>query len=550
MDPTLMAKRFDGLTDQQPMYPFAVHHLLCHQARLRPDAPALICKDGRLLDYQTLWAKTKHLATVLLDAGLGRGDRVAVWLPKDEAAVTGLFAACAAGGVMLPINPLLKSAQVAHILADSGARVLLTQASRLKLLHEHLADLPELRLVLLDGDSEAVAIPHGPEVLSLAQLLDETTMSTANARPVESDLAALLYTSGSTGKPKGVMLSHRNLLAGAASVAEYLELRANDRLLGVLPFSFDYGLSQLTCAFYVGSSVMPLDYLLPRDLHKAIISQQITVLAGVPSLWHQLASQAWLPELRSLRVLTNSGGRLPRPIIDRLRRALPDARLFLMYGLTEAFRSTYLPPEELDRRPDSIGKAIPNAEVMVLRADGTACAPHEPGELVHRGPTVAQGYWNDPELTAERFRPPPHAHSGMPHAERAVWSGDRVRMDEEGFLYFIGRHDDMIKTSGYRISPVEIEDVLYASGLVREAAAIGIDDEVLGQRIVAVIVPETPEPNIQGLIDHCRKNMPLYMVPHRIEVRAALPLTPNGKVDRRALRNELTAAPSSLLEPA
>lgn len=525
---------------------YLLHHLPEMQARRRPDAIALIQGDTRL-DYATLARRIDTFARGLLGLGVKPGERAAFWLPKTLDGIALLFAASKAGMVIVPINPLLKPTQVAHILQDSGARLLVSQGERLAGLADVLHEAHDLRwAVSVDQATDLVGI----DVHALSSLPHQgvETPWREHGRS-ETDLAALLYTSGSTGKPKGVALSHRNLLAGAASVASYLDIQPDDRLLAVLPLSFDYGLSQLTVAFHAGASVAPLDYLLPRDVYKAITRHQITVLAGVPTLWQQLAGQDWLNALTSLRVLTNSGGRLPRPVIARLRSALPEARLFLMYGLTESFRSTYLPPEELDRRPDSIGKAIPNAEVMVLRPDGTPCAPHEPGELVHRGPTVALGYWNDPERSAERFRPIPHAAEGLPHPEMAVWSGDRVRMDEEGFLYFIGRDDDMIKTSGYRVSPTEIEDVLYASGLVREAAAIGVDDEILGQRILAVVVPESGHLDPDQLLRHCRACLPVYMVPTSVQIVSALPLTPNGKVDRRRLREQYGTPSGPGVEP-
>lgn len=525
---------------------YLLHHLITTQEHRRPDAPALFTPKATW-SYARLAEQVEQMARGLRALGLERGERVALWLPKSAEAVAMLFAISRAGGVLVPINPLIKPAQVAYILQDSGARLLITQSARVAQLGEHLSACHDLRgLVTLDTPPPAPLPVHGLVTLQEvgAKLeLDEQGRT-------EHDLAALLYTSGSTGRPKGVMLSHRNLLAGAASVSEYLALTPEDRLLAVLPLSFDYGFSQLTVAFHCGASVMPLDYLLPNDLRKLIPSHEITVLAAVPTLWQQLAAQSWLAELDTLRVLTNSGGRLPLPVINRLRTALPQAQLFLMYGLTEAFRSTFLPPAELDRRPDSIGKAIPNAEVMVLRPDGTPCAPHEPGELVHRGPTVTLGYWNDAERTAERYRPIPSRACGLPHPERAVWSGDRVRMDEEGFLYFIGRDDDMIKTSGYRISPTEIEDVLYASGLVREAAAIGVEDDILGQRILAVVVPESGHLDPDPLLRHCRAHLPVYMVPATVEMVAALPLTPNGKVDRRRLREQYGTPSGPHVEPA
>ncbi|MEW6764778.1 MAG: acyl-CoA ligase (AMP-forming), exosortase A system-associated [Pseudomonadota bacterium] len=519
-----------------------LHHLPEMQARRQPQAPALL-QGETCWSYEALVRRVDVIARGLRGLGLKPGERVAFWLPKSLDGVALLLAASKASLVSVPINPLLKPAQAAHILRDSGARLLVSLGMRLAGMADVLGEAHDLRwAVSADQEIDLSGVP----TCSLEELVRQGDEAPWNEQGrTEHNLATLLYTSGSTGKPKGVALSHRNLLAGAASVAHYLEIQPEDRLLAVLPFSFDYGLSQLTVAFHAGACAVPLDYLLPRDLYKTITQHHITVLAGVPTLWHQLAGQDWLNALTSLRVLTNSGGRLPRPVIERLRTALPESRLYLMYGLTEAFRSTYLPPGEIDRRPDSIGKAIPNADVLVLRPDGTPCAPHEPGELVHRGPTVALGYWNDPERSAERFRPIPHAEEGLPHPEMAVWSGDRVRMDDDGYLYFIGREDDMLKSSGYRVSPTELEDVLYSSGLVREAAAIGIDDATLGQRIVAVVAPEHGELDRAALLNHCRAQLPLYMNPHQIEVRAALPITPNGKVDRRLLRDELAASGNS-----
>ncbi len=340
-------------------------------------------------------------------------------------------------------------------------------------------------------------------------------------RVIDIDMAAILYTSGSTGQPKGVVLSHRNMVSGAASVAEYLGNTPDDRLLAVLPFSFDYGFSQLTTAFLVGASVSLIDHLFARDVVAAVEKDRITGLAAVPPLWIQLADLQWPSGIDGhLRYITNSGGRMPRATLDKLRAALPRTRPFLMYGLTEAFRGTYLPPEELDRRPDSMGKAIPNAEILVVRPDGTPCAADEPGELVQRGALVALGYWNDPAKTAERFKPVPAQRPELPLTEMAVWSGDTVRRDADGFLYFVGRRDEMIKTSGYRVSPTEVEEVVYASGLVGDAVAVAAPHPALGEGIVLIASPPDSGAAIDGddrLLAHCRAHMPTYMVPHRIE---------------------------------
>jgi acyl-CoA synthetase (AMP-forming)/AMP-acid ligase II len=286
-----------------------------------------------------------------------------------------------------------------------------------------------------------------------------------------------------------------------------------------------------------------MNYLLPRDVIRVVEREKITGLAAVPPLWVQLAQLDW-PETvtEHLRYITNSGGHMPKPTLDALRARLPKTKPFLMYGLTEAFRSTYLPPDEVDRRPDSMGKAIPNAEILVVREDGSPCAPGEPGELVHRGIHVALGYWNDPEKTAERYKPAPGQLAGLVIPELAVWSGDTVKMDEDGFLYFIGRRDEMIKTSGYRVSPSEVEEVVYASGMVKEVAATGVAHPMLGQAIVLVIYAEgADEALAASLLDECKKRLPAFMVPAKIETRLdPLPRNPNGKIDRKRLAGELS----------
>jgi acyl-CoA ligase (AMP-forming) (exosortase A-associated) len=500
-----------------------IHDLIQTQAERAPEAVALVDR-AHSVTYGTLWREVCGLSRALCSRGLERGDRVAVYLEKRPEAVVALFAASAAGGVFVPINPQLKPHQVAHILGDSGARFLVSSRDRLATLQ-----LGTATPIAIDG-------VEWPAMLCGAE---------AATHPVlDIDMAAILYTSGSTGLPKGVVLSHRNLLVGAESVAHYLGLHAADRVLALLPLSFDAGLSQVTTAFAVGARTVLYNYLLPNDVPRAVAEHGVTVLTGVPPLWIRLAELEWSERARAgLRLIANTGGHLPRPVLQRLRERLPGATPFLMYGLTEAFRSTYLDPAEVDRRIDSIGKAIPNAEILVVRPDGTPCDADEPGELVHRGALVALGYWNDPVRTAERFRPAPGQPAGLPNPELAVWSGDLVRRDADGFLYFLGRRDDMIKTSGYRVSPTEIEDVLYASGLVGEAAAIGVPHAVLGQAIVAVVAPvaggTVDVAAVEGLL---KRELPLYMVPSLIEVRSSLPRNPNGKIDRAGLARELAPA--------
>lgn len=520
-----------------------LHEVVQKSASKRPLHPAIRFKDAQL-SYETFWGSTECASHGLLDLGLGRLERVAIYLPKTIECVTAMFATTLAGGSFVPVNPLLKSDQVSHILRDSNVRVLVTSAGRARELLAVLSGCPELRAVVLaEGDIGDLAKGSSLRWLTWAEL-NAASHARAPHRNIDADMAAIFYTSGSTGRPKGVVLSHRNMVTGAESVSEYLGNVPEDRLLAVLPFSFDYGFSQMSTAFRVGATVVLMDYLLPRDVIAATARERITGLAGVPPLWSQLADLPWPDSVtRHLRYITNSGGAMPRAILDKLRAALPRTKPFLMYGLTEAFRSTYLPPAEVDCRPDSMGKAIPNAEILVVRPDGTPCDADEPGELVHRGTLVSLGYWNDPVKTAERFKPAPGQDPGLVMTEIAVWSGDTVRRDADGYLYFIGRRDEMIKTSGYRVSPTEVEEVVFATGLVADAAAVGVTHPTLGQ---AIVVVATPRPGNAGdterLLTECRTRLPNFMVPALVQWREAIPRNPNGKYDRPRLAAELAGA--------
>lgn len=517
-----------------------VHELIMKSAAAHPTAAA-VKHNASQRSYDELRSDVQRVAQGLLADGLGRLERVAVYLPKTLETVATIFGTSLAGGVFVPVNPLLKPAQVGHILRDCNVRVLVSSQTRLRDLRDTLQDCPDLRTVIAvdEADDALFAGTH------IRQSDWRTLMATAGtARPhrnIDTDMAAILYTSGSTGRPKGVVLSHRNMVIGAESVTTYLENTPHDKLLAVLPLSFDYGFSQISTAFRVGASVVLMDYLLPRDVISMVARERITGLAGVPPLWSQLADLKWPRDVTEhLRYFTNSGGAMPGATLRKLRSALPRTRPFLMYGLTEAFRSTFLPPEEVDRRADSIGKAIPNAEILVVRPDGTACVPGEPGELVHRGSLVALGYWNDAAKTAERFKPVPGQDAGLVLTETAVWSGDTVRKDADGFLYFIGRRDEMIKTSGYRVSPTEIEEVLFATGLVSDVVAVGVPHPALGHAIVVLATP-APErgEDTDALLGECRVRLPNFMVPSKVEWRASLPRNPNGKYDRAKLASEL-----------
>lgn len=517
--------------------PTLFHDLVLRSAMASPDAVALTagraeCTYGELADL------VSGFAAGLVRAGVERRTRVAVYLPKTIETVAAMFGATAAGAVFIPVNPVLKGDQVGHILRDSGARVLVTSASRLAAMGEVVTGCPDLRLLVLVDDGAAPAGFDG-SVTHWSEFVADT-----QARPVTStvdaDMAAILYTSGSTGMPKGVVLSHRNIVAGAVSVAEYLGNTASDRILSVLPLSFDAGMSQLTTGFLAGAQVVLMDYLMAGEVVSAVRKHAITGITGVPPLWSQLGEARW-PEGAgdTLRYFASTGGVMPRPLLGRLREIFPKAQPFLMYGLTEAFRSTYLPPAEVDNRPDSIGKAIPNAEILVLREDGSECAAGEPGELVHRGALVSLGYWRNPEATAKRFRPLPGSLGTGGQPEIVVWSGDTVVRDEQGFLYFRGRRDEMIKTSGYRVSPEEVEGLVMKSGLVAEIVAVGVPDDRLGQAIVLVAVASRDDVDADQVLAYCREKLPAYMVPRTVLWRDTLPRNPNGKFDRVRVRREM-----------
>lgn len=518
-----------------------LHELIEIAASRAPARPALT-SGADTIDYATLADRVGVFAAGARGLGLSRGGRVGVYVDKRIEWVVACFGAAAAGGVFVPLNPLLKPEQVGYILRDCNVSVLVTSPERLAQLDAELRACPDLAHVVITGDAPEQRGDLPARVVHLSEMPSGKQLP--RHRVIDTDMAAILYTSGSTGKPKGVVLSHRNMVAGAKSVAGYLDNRADDTLLAALPLSFDAGFSQLTTAFHSGARVVLINYLLPKDVINALARERVTGLTAVPPLYIQLSHLDWPDSINDhLRYFANTGGRMPLETLTLLRRKAPKARPYLMYGLTEAFRSTYLPPEEVDRRPDSIGKAIPNAEILVLREDGTPCAPDEPGELVHRGALVAMGYWNDPEKTAERFKALPGREPGLVIPELAVFSGDTVRLDADGFLYFIGRRDEMIKTSGYRVSPTEVEEALYGSQLVGEVAAFGVPHPVLGQAIVVVATPKsTAALDVAALLAACRDRLPAYMVPARIEVRAGpLPRNPNGKIDRKGIGAEFTA---------
>jgi acyl-CoA ligase (AMP-forming) (exosortase A-associated) len=488
--------------------------MLWETAERDGDRPAIV-ERARVTDYQSLRSRAAAVGSGLIAAGVEPNDRVGIFLERGSDAAAALFGVAAAGGIAVIINETLRTRQIEHILTHGGVAALLTSSE------------------LLDRQPRPIATDAA--ILRMAEIPQSGEMELYPR--VGPDIAEIIYTSGSTGLPKGVAITHANLWAGTRAVTSYLGIRNDDRIASLLPFSFDYGCNQLLCSVATGATLVVKRSQIPQQIIATLHRERVTVLAAVPPLWLRLLQVASFVEtpVPSLRVMTNTGGRLPSEAVTKLRSAYPHVHLFLMYGLTEAFRATYLPPEEVDRRPGSIGKAIPGSEILVLREDLTGCAENEVGELVQRGPTVAAGYWADPEATARVFRPNPLRPSGAPESERVVFSGDLVRRDAEGYLYFVGRRDRMIKTLGFRVSPDEVAEALYASKEIAEAVIDAEPDEERGQHIVAYVVL-MPDGSVDRLKAFCRRELPRHMEPTRIEVRSALPRTSSGKHDTGATR--------------
>jgi amino acid adenylation domain-containing protein len=487
-------------------------HLLWEAARRNPEHPAVI--DGpSTTTYRDLLRRANAVAVTLKARGIRSGDRVGILLQRGADAAAAFFGSLACGAIAVNVNESLKPRQVEYVLGHSGAKVLLSSREMESWLGRSLDTTAEVLLESPDPGADA---------------FDPVAR-------VGSDPAHIIYTSGSTGLPKGVLISHGNLWAGAASVAAYTELSRIDRIASLLPFSFDYGLNQLLTTMLVGATLVVERSPLPATIAATLRDARVTVLPCVPPLWLQLlTTPSFMTALPSLRVLTNTGGHLPGTAVRALRASHPQARLYLMYGLTEAFRSTFLPPSEVERRPDSIGRAIPGAQILVLNEQLVEVGPGEEGELVHRGPTVALGYWNDPEATAKVYRANPVRPPGTPDSERVVFSGDLVKRDSEGFLYYVARRDKIIKSLGHRVSPDEISTVLYSSGLVVEVAIATEPDETRGNRIIAHVVL-TADASLDAVKRFAGAELPRYMQPTRYEVHTALPRTTSGKHDVKSL---------------
>jgi len=474
---------------------------LLQQQAERAAARVAIRHKSHALDYRALLDRVNHASQQLSELGVTKGDRVALYLQKNIDLVVYLLAANALGAVFVPINPLLKIPQLNHILRDTQAKLLVTHSQRVDI---NEADIGLVFLV----DTQSIK----------QKTYDQSSLTSPD------DLSCLLYTSGSTGLPKGVMLSDRNLIAGAEAVTQYLNNSSDDVLLSVLPLSFDYGLNQLISSLLVGAELVLFDYLLPCDIIKAIDTYKVTGVAGVPPIWQQLTRCDWTESVQQhLRYITNSGGHLAEPVQQILQEALPTTDIILMYGLTEAFRSTYLPADLRHAHPDSMGIAIPGATLRVMDAQGHDCADNQAGELIHAGDTVALGYWNHTDLTKQRFG---SDNDGV----RYVRSGDTVKRSADGLFTFIGRDDEMMKVSGYRISPQEIE----LPALVLK----GIEQAVCFNAGENIILLYQGNVSTDELKQHLAHELPNYMQPSFIEQHPSLPLSANGKLDRALAKSQ------------
>jgi amino acid adenylation domain-containing protein len=509
-----------------------LHDYLSHSARRLGDKVALVCTQRRVT-YRELDECSNALAHALIGRGVARGDRVMIFADNTVEAVVSFWAALKANAVVSIVNPSTKAAKLQYLINDCRPTALLTDV--------HLRDAwfapshsAHLKSVIVSGESGESSPPNSPLLRwDDALALGDRTRAPAR-RSIDVDLAAIIYTSGSTGDPKGVMLSHRNMLTAAASISGYLEVREDDVILNVLPLSFDYGLYQMIMAFRQGARlVLEKSFAFPAQTLRLMADEGVTAFPGVPTIFAILAEMKSLLQyydLSRIRFVTNTAAALPVKHVLALRKLFPGARIFSMYGLTECKRCTYLPPEDLDRKPASVGIPIPNTEMWIVDEAGRRVPPNTVGQLVIRGATVMQGYWEKPEATASVLKPGP-----LP-GERVLYTGDYCTMDDEGYLYFVGRMDDMIKTRGEKVAPKEIEAVLFNLEGVREAAVIGVPDALLGQAIKAFVVLEQgvaiTEKDVQR---HCREKLENFVVPKYIEFVPNLPKTATGKIRRAGL---------------
>jgi acyl-CoA ligase (AMP-forming) (exosortase A-associated) len=514
---------------------YLIHHLLENSVIKCPDKVA-VKHDSKVATYQELLEDSKKMGSVIKRFGINKGERVGILLDKSIEQVVSFFGTSFADSVSVFMNPVLKKEQIEHIVRDCDAKLLICTKREWE---RNKVDAP-LKIIYMDEPKEGLEKEN--DAVWWQNVRQESEAKELKSVRISDDIANIIYTSGSTGKPKGVVITHRNLIEGAEIVSSYLEINENDRIISVLPFNFDYGLNQLTTSILKGATLVLHRFFLANDLLRALEKEKITGFAGMNPIWVKIFSEKFGAkkeyDFSNLRYITNSGGKVPESTVRKMQAFFPQTKIYLMYGLTEAFRSTYLPPHELDKRPNSIGKAIPNVEIIVLNEKGEECKPGEVGELVHRGALITRGYWNDPEKTEKIFRKNPLLKDQGHLNETVVFSGDLVMRDGEGFLYYVSRKDSMIKTMGYRVSPTEVEESLLKLDGVVDAVVFGKEIETGDQIIVAVIQSNSKEPDGKQLMALCRKTLPEYLVPKEFHFEREFPKTANGKVDRSLLKQK------------
>jgi long-chain acyl-CoA synthetase len=505
-----------------------VQEFLEFSADRLPDKVALI-GDGQRLTYAEVEAQANRLANALLAQGLQRGDRVVLFLPNCLELAIAIFAVLKAGGVFVPLNPSTKSDKCAYILNNCQARVLITSGRQADLAQQLTQQVSSLKTIILTSPPAETSTGN---VLNYTAIQGDYKSHKPPKVNIDLDLACLIYTSGSTGDPKGVMSDHSNVVFAASSIIEYLGNVESDIIIGLLPLSFDYGLYQLLMVFkFGGTLVLEKGFTYPAAILKRMEQERVTGFPGVPTIYAMLLKMDLSAyDLSSLRYLTNTAAALPSSHILQIRAKFPWATLFSMYGLTETKRTLYLPPDQLDKRPDSVGIAIPGTEVWIEDEQGQRLGCSQVGELVVRGRHVMRGYWGNPQASAARFRP------GLMPGERLCYTGDLFRMDEEGFMYFVSRQDDMIKSRGEKVAPKEVENALYGLPGVREAAVIGVADPVLGQVVKAFVVQEGDELTPADILRYCRAHLEDFMVPKLVELCVQLPKTSSGKIKKTDLK--------------
>jgi long-chain acyl-CoA synthetase len=509
-----------------------VHEFLENSADRTPNKIGLIC-DGQYLTYAEIEAKANRLANALKAHGLKRGERVVFYLPNSVELVIGVFAALKADGVFVVVNQSTKHDKLAYILNNCQASIFVSSGRQAGLALQLSQEVPSLKNVVLT--SQPIEETEGRGFLTFAAIQSEYLPQRPPTVNIDLDLACLIYTSGSTGEPKGVMSDHGNMVFAADSIISYLGNREDDIVIDVLPLSFDYGLYQLLMVFrFGGTLILEKGFTYPAAILKRMEKEHVTGFPGVPTIFAVLLQMDLSPyDLSSLRYLTNTAAALPPAHIIQIRDKFPWAKLYSMYGLTETKRTLYLPPEHLDKRPGSVGIAIPGTEVWLEDEAGQRLGPDQVGELVIRGRHVMRGYWGDPVATATRFR------LGPIPGECVCYSGDLFSMDEEGYLYFVARKDDIIKSRGEKVAPKEVENVLYSLEGVREAAVIGVPDPILGEAIKAFIVLNDTQLTETDVLKHCRANLEDLMIPKYVEFLPELPKTPSGKIKKTDLKHRL-----------